>query len=901
MGILRVSTNGSPRKGLEDQVSGEGQRLSEEKKSMTNDAAFDVNTNCTFQAQPVPLTKQQRVPGPVVRWERFLPVKTLSILLVENDDSTRHILSALLRNCSYEVTAVAHGLEAWKALEDPSNRIDLVLTEVVTPNLSGIDLLSKILSHKAFRSIPLIMMSSNDSMGIVFKCLSKGAVDFLVKPIRKNELKHLWQHVWRKCHTSGYSRSESGVMIQKPSSCSGNIGHTGNKFGGSAEDENWNTDLNGNNGSDNGSDTQISWSKRVVEVDSQRPIIRYKQLRDPPHTTCAHGVAYSRSEPRTNNWVPGTATWETYEEGDELVAMGKYLEIGIPIDQDLQVKEPNRKMQKTGMGNSKVFDSESKKDEENFEKRVAEVHTEELDVNLSKDYSGSVVVITNSIDPQMEGATSEADPYSKTTKDKTADYITEPLSLELDLNSRREPDSRHKNSDSKQMVLRHSDLSAFSRYGTAINIKQAPTGNVGSCSPPENSARINLQSNTDGTHNQCSNGSSNNDMGSTTDNNIFSKPAAFSDKKLPDAPSSAHLRSAFLSVKNLNDQSILPEIQDKIERPTVQVNSTEQQVQVQHRHHYHHYHHHHHHVHNGQQTQQIPDNNNLSMTNTAESASHFVPSEVLTSPIEGNAANYGLNTSASGSNNGTNGQNDNNIVRTDDGSGNDVDPNNMTRREAALHKFRQKRKNRCFDKKVRYQSRKKLAEERPRVKGHHIKHIYNSSLQHQIIVLHCLSLHHDLTRRSERSSSRSDIVAVNPADAENPGLDPQVLNIFPTFAYSVVKQYRKPKSGRDCAICLLEFQEDHILRLITICTHVFHQKCVDIWFKMHKTCPACRKKLELPADETSLPPDLDGDSVSLTIKDDDHEQKKKKKKSLFRSKSRDTYEDRALMAMYKFS
>ena len=45
------------------------------------------------------------------------------------------------------------------------------------------------------------MMSSNDAMGTVFKCLSKGAVDFLVKPIRKNELKNLWQHVWRRCHS----------------------------------------------------------------------------------------------------------------------------------------------------------------------------------------------------------------------------------------------------------------------------------------------------------------------------------------------------------------------------------------------------------------------------------------------------------------------------------------------------------------------------------------------------------------------------------------------------------------------------------------------------------------------------------------------------------------------------
>lgn len=110
MGILRVSSNGSPSKGLEEQnvhdegnrSAGEGQRLDEETKSRTNGVAFDVNKKCLFQAQPVPLPKLQRVPGPVVRWERFLPVKTLSILLVENDDSTRHIVTALLKNCSYQ-------------------------------------------------------------------------------------------------------------------------------------------------------------------------------------------------------------------------------------------------------------------------------------------------------------------------------------------------------------------------------------------------------------------------------------------------------------------------------------------------------------------------------------------------------------------------------------------------------------------------------------------------------------------------------------------------------------------------------------------------------------------------------------------------------------------------------
>ena len=39
---------------------------------------------------------------PVIRWERFLPQYQLRVLLVEDDDSTRHVVTALLRNCSYE-------------------------------------------------------------------------------------------------------------------------------------------------------------------------------------------------------------------------------------------------------------------------------------------------------------------------------------------------------------------------------------------------------------------------------------------------------------------------------------------------------------------------------------------------------------------------------------------------------------------------------------------------------------------------------------------------------------------------------------------------------------------------------------------------------------------------------
>ena len=54
------------------------------------------------------------------------------------------------------VTAVANGLEAWKVLANLSNNVDIVLTEVVMPSLSGIGLLDKIMSHITLKTIPVI-------------------------------------------------------------------------------------------------------------------------------------------------------------------------------------------------------------------------------------------------------------------------------------------------------------------------------------------------------------------------------------------------------------------------------------------------------------------------------------------------------------------------------------------------------------------------------------------------------------------------------------------------------------------------------------------------------------------------------------------------------------------------
>lgn len=93
---------------IRDGVIGKEQALSEEDESRLNDDLEDVNDENTEEVQvqangqAVQQRPQQQPHRPLVRWERFLPLRSLKVLLVENDDSTCHVVCALLRNCGYE-------------------------------------------------------------------------------------------------------------------------------------------------------------------------------------------------------------------------------------------------------------------------------------------------------------------------------------------------------------------------------------------------------------------------------------------------------------------------------------------------------------------------------------------------------------------------------------------------------------------------------------------------------------------------------------------------------------------------------------------------------------------------------------------------------------------------------
>lgn len=128
----------------------------------------------------------------------FIDRSKVRILLCDNDSKSSEEVFKLLCKCSYQVTSVRSPRQVIDALNAEGPDIDIILSEVDLPISKGLKMLKYIMRDKELRRIPVIMMSTQDEVSIVVKCLKFGAADYLVKPLRTNELLTLWTHMWRR-------------------------------------------------------------------------------------------------------------------------------------------------------------------------------------------------------------------------------------------------------------------------------------------------------------------------------------------------------------------------------------------------------------------------------------------------------------------------------------------------------------------------------------------------------------------------------------------------------------------------------------------------------------------------------------------------------------------------------
>ncbi len=107
-----------------------------------------------------------------------------AILVVDDDDNNRFTLVQRLNREGYENIAVARdGREALALLAKCP--FDLVLLDVMMPELDGIGVLTEMKAHPALRHVPVVMISAVSDLERVVRCIELGADDYLPKPFNK--------------------------------------------------------------------------------------------------------------------------------------------------------------------------------------------------------------------------------------------------------------------------------------------------------------------------------------------------------------------------------------------------------------------------------------------------------------------------------------------------------------------------------------------------------------------------------------------------------------------------------------------------------------------------------------------------------------------------------------------
>ncbi len=104
-----------------------------------------------------------------------------NLLVVDDHQGNRYLLTRRLKRQGYENISVAeNGLEALELLSRQS--FDLVLLDIMMPEMNGYQVLEHIKSDDNLRGIPVIMISALDELDSVVRCIELGAEDYLPKP-----------------------------------------------------------------------------------------------------------------------------------------------------------------------------------------------------------------------------------------------------------------------------------------------------------------------------------------------------------------------------------------------------------------------------------------------------------------------------------------------------------------------------------------------------------------------------------------------------------------------------------------------------------------------------------------------------------------------------------------------
>ncbi len=108
------------------------------------------------------------------------------ILAVDDSGSLRQMLSFTLRSGGYQVVDAIDGVDGLQKAQ--ASPFDLVLTDQNMPNMDGLTLIRRLREEPAYRSVPILMLTTESSTEMKNKGREAGANGWMVKPFDPNKL-----------------------------------------------------------------------------------------------------------------------------------------------------------------------------------------------------------------------------------------------------------------------------------------------------------------------------------------------------------------------------------------------------------------------------------------------------------------------------------------------------------------------------------------------------------------------------------------------------------------------------------------------------------------------------------------------------------------------------------------
>ena len=134
----------------------------------------------------------------------------MKILVVDDDPKVVAVVTAYLKKAHYELITAANGQDAIDLVTD--NLPDLVILDIILPDISGLEVVRKIRQHL---ETPIIMLTAKASEDDVVKGLQTGADDYVTKPFSPRILVARVASILRRCYEvhAGWDVDVAGLQV----------------------------------------------------------------------------------------------------------------------------------------------------------------------------------------------------------------------------------------------------------------------------------------------------------------------------------------------------------------------------------------------------------------------------------------------------------------------------------------------------------------------------------------------------------------------------------------------------------------------------------------------------------------------------------------------------------------